>query len=54
MLGKVTKNTKTDSELWRNMRILKGEKVAVRGFVGSENPSILSTTLGDIPRISCE
>lgn len=33
------------------MGILKGEKVAVRGSVGSEKSSLLSTTLGDIPRI---
>lgn len=36
------------------MRILKGEKVAVRSSVGSEKSSLLSTTLGDIPRISSE
>ena len=33
------------------MGILKGEKVAVCGSVGSEKSSLLSTTLGDIPRI---
>ncbi|KAK7822379.1 hypothetical protein CFP56_036571 [Quercus suber] len=48
------RNFEEYEKLWRNMRILKGEKVAVRGFVGSEKSSILSTTLGDIPRISSE
>ncbi|KAK7822373.1 abc transporter c family member 7 [Quercus suber] len=43
---------KVTSETLKSMRIMKGYKVAVCGPVGSGKSSLLSSILGEIPRIS--
>ena len=54
MLGKTSeeKLRRPTIKILKKMKIMKGYKVAVCGPVGSGKSSLLSSILGEIPRIS--